>query len=391
MNILFIAATPIFADRGCHIRIVEEAKALNKLGNKVTICTYPHGRDVNGLDIKRTVRIPWYNKLEAGPSYTKILLDFLLFLKISRLAKAKRFDIIHAHLHEGALLAEFVNKFNSNKIPVIFDVQGSLTKEVIEHKFTRKNSLIYKILYKIEQHVTNASDAIIVSSTSMADILKNEYNQADKKIEVIPDAVNTDFFKPRLKNTKLIKNLNIKNKKVVVYTGLLNEYQGIDLLLKAVKEISRNRSDVHFLIIGYPNEEYYTGKAYELRITDFVTFTGKIAYSRIFEYLSLADVAVSPKLPRAGEANLKLYTYMATGLPIVVFEHNVNREILGDLGIYAKYNDYKSLALKIEDLLDNDGLRNSLKEKLRENALEHSWEKSAMDIVKIYNKLLQNR
>jgi len=390
MNVLFIAPTPIFADRGCHIRIVEEAKALNKLGNNVTICTYHHGRDVNGLDIKRTVKIPWYNKLEAGPSYTKILLDFLLFLKISRLAKAKRFDIIHAHLHEGALLAEFVNKFNFNKIPVVFDVQGSLTKEVIEHKFTRKNSLIYKVLYKIEQHVNKVSDAIIVSSTSMADILKKEYNLNEKMIEVIPDAVNTDFFKPRLKNKELVKKLNLENKEVVVYTGLLNEYQGIDILLKAVKDVSRNRRDAHFLIVGYPSEEYYKEKADEFGIKDFVTFTGKIAYSKIFEYLSLADVAVSPKLPRAGEANLKLYTYMATGLPIVVFDHKVNREILGDLGVYARYNDYKSLALRIVDLLDNEKLRNGLKEKLRENALEHSWEKSAKDIVKIYKKLLLN-
>ena len=389
MNILFIAPTPIFADRGCHIRIVEEAKALNELGNNVTICTYHHGRDVDGLNIKRTIKIPWYNKLEAGPSYHKILLDFLLFLKILGLTRNKRFDIIHAHLHEGALIAEFVNKFRAGNIPVVFDVQGSLTKEVIAHKFTRKNSLIYKILYKIEQYVNRVSDAIIVSSTSMANILKKEYNLNDKKIDVIPDAVNTDFFKPRLKNTKLVKKLNLENKKVVVYTGLLNEYQGIDLLLNAIKEICRNRRDVHFLIIGYPDEEYYKKKADELRIKEFVTFTGKIAYSKIFEYLSLADVAVSPKLPRAGEANLKLYTYMATGLPIVVFDHEVNREILGDLGVYATYNDYKSLALRIVDLLDNEMLMNRLKEKLRENALEHSWEKSAKDIVKIYKKLLQ--
>ena len=389
MNILFIAPTPVFADRGCHIRIVEEAKALNKLGNNITICTYHHGRDVNGLDIKRIVKIPWYNKLEAGPSYHKFLLDFLLFLKVSKLTKDKKFDIIHAHLHEGALLAEFVNLFKYRKIPVVFDVQGSLSKEVIEHKFTRKNSLIYKVLYKIEQHVNKVSDAIIVSSTSMADILKNEYNLNEKMIEVIPDAVNTDFFKPRLKNKELVKKLNLENKEVVVYTGLLNEYQGIDILLKTIKEISRNRRDVHFLIVGYPNEEYYKEKADELRIKDFVTFTGKIAYSKIFEYLSLADVAVSPKLPRAGEANLKLYTYMATGLPIVVFDHKVSREILGDLGVYAKYNDYKSLALRIVDLLDNERLRKGLKVKLRGNALEHSWEKSAKDIIKIYKKLLQ--
>ena len=389
MNILFIAPTPIFADRGCHIRIIEEAAALNKLGNSVTICTYHHGRDVDGLDIKRTIKIPWYNKLEAGPSYHKILLDFLLFLKILRLTGNKKFDIIHAHLHEGALIAEFVNKFRSGNIPVVFDVQGSLTREVIAHKFTRKNSSIYKILYRIEKYVNRVSDAIIVSSTNMADILKNEYNLDDKKIDVIPDAVNTDFFKPRSKNTKLVKELNLENKKVVVYTGLLNEYQGIDLLLDAIKEICRDKRDVHFLIVGYPDEEYYKKKADELGIKEFVTFTGKIAYSKIFEYLSLADVAVSPKLPRAGEANLKLYTYMATGLPIVVFDHEVNREILGDVGVYATYNDYKSLAMRIVNLLDDEMLMNRLKEKLRENALEHSWEKSAMDIVEIYKKLLQ--
>lgn len=389
MNILMIAPTPVFADRGCHIRIIEEVRALNKLGIDITICTYHHGRDVNGLNIKRTIKIPWYNKLEAGPSYHKILLDSLLFLKILRLTRNKRFDIIHAHLHEGALIAEFVNKFRSGNIPVVFDVQGSLTKEVIAHKFTGKNSLVYKILYKIEQYVNRVSDAIIVSSTSMADILKKEYNLNDNKIDVIPDAVNTDFFKPRLKNTMLVKKFNLENKKVVVYTGLLNEYQGIDLLLNAIKEICRNGRDVHFLIIGYPDEEYYKKKADELRIKEFVTFTGKIAYSKIFEYLSLADVAVSPKLPRAGEANLKLYTYMATGLPIVVFDHEVNREILGDLGVYAKYNDYKSFALRIVDLLDNEMLRDELKEELKENALEHSWEKSAKDIVKIYKKLLQ--
>jgi glycosyltransferase involved in cell wall biosynthesis len=373
MNILIIAPTPIFADRGCHIRIVEEARALKKLGNNITICTYHHGKDVYDLDIRRTVKIPWYHKLEAGPSYHKILLDFLLFLKIARLTKNKRVDIIHAHLHEGALLAEFVNKFKSNKIPFVFDVQGSLSKE----------------LYKIEKHVYKYPDAIIASSANMANILKKEYNLDDKNIKVIPDGVDTDLFKPRLKNKKLIKKFNIENKKVVVYTGLLNEYQGIDILLKAIKEISRNRRDIHFLIIGYPTEEYYKKKAEELGIMEFITFTGKIAYSIIFDYLSLADIAVSPKLPRSGEANLKLYTYMATELPIVVFDHEVNREILGSLGVYAKYNDCKSLASEIVKLLDDETLRNELEDKLRKKALENSWQKSAEDIVKIYEKLLQ--
>ncbi|GAH30553.1 unnamed protein product [marine sediment metagenome] len=45
-NILVIAPTPFFADRGCHIRILEEIRALQKLGNKVTLYTYGLGRDM---------------------------------------------------------------------------------------------------------------------------------------------------------------------------------------------------------------------------------------------------------------------------------------------------------------------------------------------------------
>ncbi len=382
-----IAPTPVFADRGCHIRIIEEAGALKKLGNNITICTYHHGRDIKGLNIKRTIKIPWYNKLEAGPSYNKFLLDFLLFLKTSKLIKTKKFDIIHAHLHEGALIAAYVNKFSRNKLPIVFDIQGSLTKESIEHKFTKRKGLFYKFLNKVEKYVNKVSDFIIVSSDSMAEMLKKEFKINNKKIKVISDGVNTDAFKPDVKNKDLIKKLKLQNKKIVVFTGLLNEYQGVDILLKAIKEIGRK--DIHFLIIGYPNIEYYGKMAENLKIAQLVTFTGKISYSDIPQYLSLADIAVSPKLPRSGEANLKLYTYMAAGLPTVVFDHSVNKEILGNLGVYAKYNDYKSLALKITRLIDNSALKNRLKKKLRKKAFEHSWEKSAKDIVKIYKKLLK--
>ena len=51
-----LAPTPFFADRGCHVRIYEEARALQALGHRVTICTYHNGRDLPGFDIRRIVR-----------------------------------------------------------------------------------------------------------------------------------------------------------------------------------------------------------------------------------------------------------------------------------------------------------------------------------------------
>ena len=103
MRILIIAPTPFFADRGCHVRILEEARALMALGRQVTICTYHNGRDINGIDARRIVKIPWYSKLSAGPSFHMIYLD--------------------AHLHEGALIGKIVSLLF--RVPLVADHQGS--------------------------------------------------------------------------------------------------------------------------------------------------------------------------------------------------------------------------------------------------------------------------
>ena len=57
MKILVIAPTPFFADRGCHVRIYEEAKALLKLGYQVKIVTYHLGKNPTGLDIHQLAQL----------------------------------------------------------------------------------------------------------------------------------------------------------------------------------------------------------------------------------------------------------------------------------------------------------------------------------------------
>ncbi|MGC8833187.1 MAG: glycosyltransferase family 4 protein, partial [Armatimonadota bacterium] len=74
-RILMVAPTPFFADRGCHVRILEEARALQNIGHKVVVVTYHNGRNVPGVEVRRIPRIPWYKKLEAGPSIHKCYLD----------------------------------------------------------------------------------------------------------------------------------------------------------------------------------------------------------------------------------------------------------------------------------------------------------------------------
>ena len=123
--------------------------------------------------------------------------------------------------------------------------------------------------------------------------------------------------------------------KLIVYLGLLAEYQGTGLLLEAMQRIAQERQDVHLLLMGFPDLDFYRQKAEALGIRARVTFTGRVPYEKAPAYLALGDVAVAPKLSMTEGAG-KLLNYMAVGLPTVAFDTPVAREYLGTLGALAE-------------------------------------------------------
>ena len=173
--------------------------------------------------------------------------------------------------------------------------------------------------------------------------------------------------------------------KVVIFVGVLTTYQGIDILLEAIPLVVREFPKVKFLIIGYPNEEAYRQKARSLGVGEWTHFTGKIAYEEVPRYLSHADVAISPKISTT-EGNLKLLTYMAMGLPTVVFDNPVNREILGDLAVYASKPNATHLAKAILEILQDEERAKYLASQCRNKAVaEYSWLAIGQRVANIYD------
>jgi glycosyltransferase involved in cell wall biosynthesis len=385
-KILMIAPTPFFADRGCHVRILEEIQALQKLGHTITLCTYHIGRDIPGIDIRRIMNIPWYNKLEAGPSWHKFYLDELLYRKAKSILKKERFDIIHAHLHEGALISARLRK--RFHIPVVADLQGSLTDEVRSHGFARNNRFVMKIFQYAEKKINQSPDMIILSSRHFKEVFEKEFQVSVDKMKIVSDGVETPCTSNSDKQ-KTREKLGIpEDRTVAVFMGLLTTYQGIDLLMEIMPSVIRENPKIHFLIIGFPNEEQYMKRCQEAGISDHVTWTGRLPYHLVEEYLSCADVALSPKISKT-EGNVKLMHYMAMGLPTVVFDTPVNREILEENGIYAEYGNANDFAQKLSVLSHDPTVRQDLKGKLISTAQERfSWKDKAKQILGVYEKLL---
>lgn len=388
-KILMIAPTPFFSDRGCHVQIYEQILSLQKLGHKVILSTYHNGKDMAGVDIRRIINIPWYKKTEAGPSCHKFYLDILLLIKSFNVARKMRPDIIHGHLHEGVAIGYALKKIFG--IPLLFDLQGSLTAELKAHKFVKKNSLFYRMLYKSEKLIDNMADIVVTQSQDMLNQLHSEFGV--KSAYLTLDGVDVEVFKPSKYNRNDVrKDLNLPlDKKIAAYLGILSPYQGVDCLIMAIPFVLRKYANAHFLIMGYPDVDKYRNMARSLKIEQSVTFTGRIDYKDTPKYLSAGDIAIGPKYGDT-EADGKIYNYMACGLPVVASDTGVHREILADKAIYAKEGDHISLADGIVELLSDENRAKYLGQEARKMAEEHfTWDNVAEKLAYCYSLITKRR
>ncbi|MBU1747931.1 MAG: glycosyltransferase family 4 protein [Chloroflexi bacterium] len=393
-RILKVVPTSFFADYGCHVRILEEARILQALGHQVTICTYNNGTDPDALTIRRTMHLPFQKDVNIGSSWQKIVMDALLFFTTLRAVWTVRPDVIHAHLHEGALLGWATG--STRRVPLVFDFQGSLVSEMVDHHFLRRDGAFFGPVQRLERWIDGLPRAIITSTQHAADLLVREFACPNERIHVIQDRVNANTFRPRWQtdqqaNVETLKaELGIpRDRQVIVYLGLLAEYQGISLLLHAAHQlvVQQHRSDLHFVIMGYPAEDYYRRVADQMGLTAYTTFTGRVPYPQASRYLALGDLAVSPKVSDT-EGSGKLLNYMAMGLPTVAFDTPVSREFLGEHGSYAEIGNPAALAAAIAEVIDHAEAAQAQAHALRERAeRDYAWAEAGRQIVQVYDQV----
>ena len=391
MKILHIAPTPFFADRGCHIRILGEINYLQSTGNAIVLATYHIGKDINNLNINRIINIPWYKKLDAGGSWHKIYLDILLLWTSIRTFLKLKPDIIHAHLHEGALIGWLVRILvSTGRIPVVFDVQGSLSGEMESYGLISKKSVLKPLIFFIEKLICKLPEYIVCSAESNRSFLRSAMNLPEKKLITVLDGIDSDLFCV-LPGKKIREEIGIqKSKKIVLYTGSLIESKGIDYFLDAIPKIIKHYHDVHFLIVGHP-VEHCRKRAKQLKVENFIYFTGYVKYFELPKYLYIADVAVDPKVDGAAEGSGKIVNYMGAGLPIVCFESVNNRAYLAENGVFAKPRDPADLAAKIIHVLMNDEVAIKIGRANQKRGFENfSWAISGEVLLQVYRQAIQD-
>jgi len=364
-------------------RVWQEATTLRAAGYGVSIVC-PTGKgcekkfeSIDGIDIYR-YDLP--HEAEGALGYlveysAALACSFALSLKI-------KFDVVHAcnppdlFFLIGAFWKLFGKKF-------LFDHHDA-NPELYEAKFGKRD-FFYKLLCLFEKLTFRTADVSIATNESYRRIALTRGGMDPERVFVVRSG-------PSLERMQIVPPAKKPRKFLVGYVGVMGKQEGIDLLLQAIAHVIKERTDVHFgLVGGGTSLEEMQALARELGVADYVTFTGRVPDAELLAVLNAADVCVNPDV--ANEMNdistmNKIMEYMALGKPIVQFDLAEGRYSAQEASLYARKNDAFDFSQKIIQLIDDPERRRRMGEFGRRRVLEAlEWRHEAPRLLAAYEAL----
>ncbi len=313
MRVLMVSPHPVYSPRGTPISVFNRCRALSALGHEVDLVTYPVGEDrwVDGLRYLRP-RVPGVRSVAVGPSWAKVVLNGAVTARSLREAAAgrARYDVVHTH-EEAGLIGPFLGRLAS--APHVYDMGNDWSDVLCNYGLSSTNP-VTKLSGSLENAVIRNSDVVIAHFPLIAERVRS--------VAATPVETVCNISLEADPDVSLVAEISRRwvppGAKVVLYTGTLEAYQGIDLLLDAMVTVARDHPDALLLIVGgRPDQiEGFERRASELGIGAQVRFTGVVPSSHVPSYLELADVLVSPR-ERGNNTPLKIFSYLRSGRPIV--------------------------------------------------------------------------
>lgn len=312
MRILYHHRTLGDGAEGIHIR--EMVKAFRELGHEVKVIG-PVGEALPEPSRKPTVlgRIK-----QRFPHYLFELLEIAYtgycFVATAWAIRSFRPDFVYDRymiFNAGAILAGMLSR-----VPVYLEVNAPLAEE---RRIEPDEQLSYhKIASRMERWICSKATRTFVVSTPLKQHLESKGVPRDQCI-LLPNGVDPHRFSPRSKNLGLLEVLGIQESQVVIgFAGILRGWHGLDLLVESVAQMIRKGLNVFLLIVGDgPYRERVEVSVDELGIKGSVAVTGRVPYEEVADYVSLFDIAVSPRATFYASP-MKVIEYMALGKPVVV-------------------------------------------------------------------------
>lgn len=368
------------------------AKAISDLGHNVDVIT----TDIEGR-MKSSIKND-FEIIRITPIKKTGLKCFSFNLKamkkIEEIYNHQNIDVLH-FTYDYYKITVSKEKIS---IPMIATIHHPWTEErrIFKSKTSHLgyfNYLIQKKIYymeNMEKRICKKVDKIIAVSNYTAQSIIKEYHISSKKVEIIPNAVDTKKFNLKIDDYEMRKKWNILSEPVLLSVGRLDYHKGIEYLVKSFSKIVNDIPDAKLLIVGEgPLKNHILSLVHKLNLRKSVTLVGRVDEEDIPKVYAASNLVVLPSLMEG--FGIVLLEAMASGKPCVATRVGGVEDavINGETGLLVPSADSYALYHAIYTLLTDGKLSKEFGTAGRKRVEEYfTWDKIARRTVDVYKEMI---
>lgn len=356
---------PVFGTKGASVHVQEVIRALRRAGHDVSLLATRIGgiapadlADVNLHRLPPIAKGDLADRERMAMAADAALADVL--------GATGPYDLVYQRysLWSSAAMAAAA----ASGVPGVLEVNAPLIDEQADHRglFHRAEAV------GIARQAMTAAAAVVAVSSAVATWCHDVSGVGDT-VHVVPNGVDVVRLTPGPPRPASAHF-------TVGFVGTLKPWHGLEHLLDAMARLARDYDDLRLLVVGDgPGREALTERAHALGIAARVELTGAVDPDSVPGYLHRMDVAVAPYPAQRSAyfSPLKLYEYLAAGLPVVASAVGQVREVItdGEDGVLVAPGDPVALAAAIAALRGDPARRHRIGAQARRRAVaHHTWD-----------------
>ncbi|MGF1476382.1 MAG: glycosyltransferase family 4 protein [Geminicoccaceae bacterium] len=345
-KVLIVAPQPYYRVAGTPMNVRLMIRALGELGLEVHLVSLPHGEDVDEGRFyhHRSWALPGLGAVPIGFSGAKLVYDMVLALLVASLLVRHRFASVQA-IEEAAFFACPMARLRGAS--AIMDLDSDL-----EHQLRASDKSVVRALAGLANRLrrwslSTARCAVTVAPHLTRLVRDTAPDLKTFEIRDIPLAEATGEADPA-DVERLRAELDLEGRPTVVYTGNFDRRQGVQELIEAFATVANEVPGAVLLLVGgeAPEVDAMRAHAQGLGLGDRVRLTGRRPPADMPAFMALADVLVSPRLEPL-VTPLKIYTYMASGRPIVATDLPTHTDVLDEMSAFLAEPTPQGLAITL--------------------------------------------
>lgn len=340
---------------GSGVIATELGKALAQRGHQIHFISYALPFRLTGF-----VENVFFHEVEMSsyPLFEFPLYTLSLASKMVEVTEFENLDLLHVHYAiphaSSAYLAKNMLK-KKKDIKIITTLHGTdITLVGLEPSF------LPLVKFSIEE-----SDGVTAVSRFLKEKTITNY-YIDKNIEVIPNFIDTDIFKPKEACT-FRKHIAPDGEKVLVHTSNFRQVKRVTDTIKILERVIKEVPTKLILVGDGPDRSECERLTRQLNLMDHVKFLGK--QEGLVEIINSADIFLIPS--QSESFGLAALEAMSCGKPVVSSSVGGLPELIkhNETGFIAEIGDIERMAKYIIDLLTNEKKYEAFSKNSRDRAL----------------------